>query len=93
MTTPDGGAGRSPIEYPAHYPLKIFGLAGQDFVAHVQALVERAAGVAVAEPPTVRQSQGGRYLSVTVVVVLTSEGQRLAVYQALEVDARVVYAL
>ena len=95
---PPNGDGRppgeaSPFKYPLRYPLKVIGLAADDFVAHAQALVERAAGVAAAEPPSVRASGGGRYLSVTVVVVLDSEERRLAVYQALRADARVVYAL
>ena len=93
MSPPDGGADRSPIRYPTRYPLKVFGLAADDFTAHVQALVEHAGGTGAVEPPTVRASQGGKYLAVTVVVVLTSEPQRLAIYQALRVDARIVYAL
>ncbi len=90
MGTPDG---RSPLTYPASYPLKVFGLAAEDFAAHVQALVERAAGAEVVEPATVRASEGGKYLAVTVVVELTSEPQRLAIYEALRVDARVIHAL
>ena len=93
MSPPDGGDARSPLQYPARYPLKVFGTAAEDFTAHVQALVERAAGVAPVEPPTVRASQGGRYQAVTLVVELASEAQRLAIYRALQVDARVVYAL
>lgn len=81
------------FEYPLRYPLKVIGLAADDFPAHAVALVERAAGAAAAEPPAVRASGGGRYLAVTVVVVLDSEARRLAVYAALRADARVVYAL
>lgn len=93
MSPPDGGAAPTPIRYPIRYPLKVFGLAADDFTAHVQALVERAAGTEAVEPPTARASQGGKYLAVTVVVELSSEPQRLAIYQALRVDARVVHAL
>jgi putative lipoic acid-binding regulatory protein len=90
----DGAPGQAArFEYPLRYPLKVIGLAADDFPAYAQALVERAAGVAAAEPPSARASGGGRYLSVTVVVVLDSEERRLAVYAALRVDARVVYAL
>jgi len=93
MTSPDGGAGRSPIRYPTRYPLTVFGLAADDFTAHVQALVEQAGATPAVEPPIARASQGGKYLAVTVVVELTSEPQRLAIYQALRADARIVYAL
>jgi putative lipoic acid-binding regulatory protein len=88
---PARGAGR--FEYPLRYPLKVIGLAADDFPDHAQALVERAAGAQAVEPRSVRASGGGRYLSVTVVVVLDSEARRLAVYEALRADARVVYAL
>jgi len=86
-----GGPGR--FEYPLRYPLKVIGLAAEDFPAHARALVERTAGGPAVEPPTVRASGGGKYLSVTVLVVLDSEARRLAVYQALRADPRVVYAL
>jgi uncharacterized protein len=88
---PAGGAGR--FQYPVRYPLKVIGLAAEDFPEHARTLVERAAGSPAVEPPSVRASGGGRYLSVTVVVLLDSEARRLAVYQALRADARVVYAL
>jgi putative lipoic acid-binding regulatory protein len=87
-----GGAGTG-FTYPQSYPLKIIGHAALDFADHARALVERAAGAEAVEPVTVRPSGGGRYLSVTVVVVLESEEQRLAVYAALKADSRVVFAL
>lgn len=87
---PYGGAR---FEYPLRYPLKVIGFAAEDFAAYAQALVERAAGSPAVEPPEQRASGGGRYLSVTVVVVLDSEARRLAVYEALRADPRVVYAL
>jgi putative lipoic acid-binding regulatory protein len=88
---PDGPGAR--FEYPLDYPLKVIGLAADDFPDHARRLVERATGGVVVEPPTVRASGGGRYLSVTVVVRLDSEAQRLAAYTALRADPRVVYAL
>jgi len=88
---PGGGGAR--FEYPLDYPLKVIGLAAGDFADHARALVERATGAVVVEPPTTRASGGGRYLSVTLLVPLTSEAQRLAVYAALRADPRVVYAL
>jgi len=79
--------------YPTEYPVKIFGLAAADFAAHAQALVERATGATATGEPLVRESSGGKYHAVTVVVVLTSEPQRLALYEALRADPRVVHAL
>ena len=79
--------------YPVEYPIKIFGLAGDDFAEHARRLVARVVGQAPPELVTVRISAGGKYHSVTVVVVLTSEPQRLALYEALRADPRVVHAL
>jgi len=89
MSPGDGPA----FSYPTEYPIKIFGLAAPDFAAHAVALVERATGTTATCPPQVRESSGGKYHSVTVVVILTSEQQRLALYEALREDARVVHAL
>lgn len=91
---PNGGGGQpSPFEYPVSYPVKVIGLAAADFEAHARRLVEGVAGSAATEPVTCRPSAGGKYLSVTVVVTLTSEPQRLALYAALRADPRVVHAL
>jgi hypothetical protein len=79
--------------YPTEYPVKIFGLSAPDFAAYAQALVERATGAEALAEPQIRPSSGGKYLAVTVTVILTSEPQRLALYVALRADPRVVHAL
>jgi putative lipoic acid-binding regulatory protein len=79
--------------YPVEYPVKIIGLAGDDFAEHARQLVERVVGKAPPEQVTVRASAGGKYLSVTVTVTLSSEPQRLALYEALRNDPRVVHGL
>jgi hypothetical protein len=81
------------FQYPVEYPIKIFGLAADDFPEHARRLVERVVGAAPAEQVTVRASSAGKYHAVTVVVTLTSEPQRLALYDALRADPRVVHAL
>lgn len=86
-----GATGR--FQYPVEYPIKIFGLAADDFPEHARRLVARVVGEAPPEQVTVRASAGGKYHSVTVVVTLTSEPQRLALYEALRADPRVVHAL
>jgi len=83
----------APFHYPLRYPVKVIGLAAADFVAHAVALVERAAGAPAEGAPEVKPSGGGKYLSVTVTVTLESEARRLAIYQALRGDPRVVFAL
>jgi putative lipoic acid-binding regulatory protein len=80
------------LEYPLRYTFKIMGLAADDFAEHARRLVAGVLGAPVAELTT-RQSSGGKYHSVSVVVRLESEVQRRAVYQALWEDGRVVYYL
>jgi putative lipoic acid-binding regulatory protein len=90
------GAGGPPpglIDYPAEYVFKIMGLAAEDFPEHALRLVSRVVSEVRAEGVTVRASSGGKYLSVSVTVVLRSEEQRLAVYAVLKDDPRVAYAL
>jgi uncharacterized protein len=84
------GAGFS---YPAEYAFKIMGLAADDFAEHALRLVARIVPDAAADRVTVRASSGGKYLSVTVTVLLRSEEDRVAVYRVLKADSRVVYAL
>ena len=87
------GAGGPGFEYPLEYTFKIMGLAADDFAEHARRLVARTVADVPAESVTVRASGGGKYLSVSVTVVLRTEAQRLAIYETLRVDARVVYAL
>ncbi len=79
--------------YPVEYPVKIIGLADDHFAEHARRLVARVVGEAPPEQVTVRASAGGKYHSVTVTVTLTSEPQRLALYEALRNDPRVVHGL
>jgi putative lipoic acid-binding regulatory protein len=85
--------GQSIITYPTDYPLKVIGAAADDFAVHVRSVIERAApGVSLGDP-ALRPSSGGKYLSVTIDARLESEAQRIAIYEALKGDPRVVYYL
>ncbi len=81
------------LVYPLEYAFKIMGLAADDFPQHALALVARVVQDVPPGRVTVRASGGGKYLSVTVIAVLQSEEQRVAVYAALKADDRIVYAL
>lgn len=93
MTSGPGGAPGAGFSYPTEYTFKIMGLAAEDFPEHARRLVARVISEVPAEAVSVRASSGGKYLSVSVNVVLRSEEERLGVYEALRGDARVVYAL
>jgi putative lipoic acid-binding regulatory protein len=84
---------RQGFEYPLEYPFKIMGLAADDFAEHARRLVARVVADVPAERVTVRASGGGKYLSVTVIALLRSEEERVAVYAVLKADPRVAYAL
>jgi putative lipoic acid-binding regulatory protein len=94
VTAANAGGGRGPaFEYPLEYTFKIMGLASDDFPEYARRIVARTVAEVPAEQVTVRASGGGKYLSVSVTVILRAEAERVAVYEALRVDARVVYAL
>jgi putative lipoic acid-binding regulatory protein len=91
----EGAAGPpgSGFSYPTEYTFKVMGLAADDFADHARKVVARVVVDVSAEGVTVRASGGGKYLSVSVTVVLRSEAERVAVYAELKKDPRVVYAL
>jgi len=81
------------LEYPLDYVFKVMGLTASDFPEHARALVARAAGGPEARLVQVRSSSEKKYQSVSISVLLASEAERRAVYEALRADARVVYYL
>jgi len=92
VKVPSGPAGPL-LEYPLDYVFKVIGLAAEDFVEYALGLVRYAGVEAAADGVTVRESSGGKYQSVSIVVRLSSEAERQAVYRALGADQRVVYYL
>ena len=80
------------VEYPTTYCFKVMGIRGPDFTDHIRQLFKLALAVessdqAITELP----SRQGKYVSLSVSVLLTSEEQRRAIYGSLHKDARVVY--
>ena len=93
MTEGAAGPPGSGFSYPTEYTFKVMGLAADDFAEHARRVVARVVVDVPSERVTVRASGGGKYLSVSVTVVLGSEAERVAVYAELKKDPRVVYAL
>ncbi|MCA9792642.1 MAG: DUF493 domain-containing protein [Candidatus Eremiobacteraeota bacterium] len=81
------------MEFPCSFQVKAMGLAGEDFVEHVVALVR--AQMASHEPHEVssRPSSGGKYWSVTVTIEARSRAQIDRIYQSLTDSDLVLYAL
>jgi uncharacterized protein len=73
----------SRIEYPADFPIKVFGRTAPGFAQAVLSVVHEHAPDFDATSMEMRTSRGGRYLSVTCVVRATSREQLDELYQAL----------
>ncbi|MFN0061917.1 MAG: YbeD family protein [Myxococcaceae bacterium] len=85
---------REPISYPTRYPFKVMGRADPTFSDHVRALVAKALKDDVVTPDlTEVTSREGKYVSVTITMLLRSEAERRAIYEALHADERIVYYL
>ena len=100
MTTGDGqspaeAAERKPlIEYPTPYTFKVMGKQEHGFREYVRLLFHRILGLEVSPDSMSEQSsREGRYLSVSVTVVLLSEEQRRHVYTELHKERRILYYL
>jgi len=82
------------IQYPTVYSFKVMGLQEDGFQEHVRQLFRRLLGSGVSPDSISEQpSSRGKYVSLTVAVVLLSEDQRKAIYEALHKDKRVLYYL
>lgn len=82
------------VEYPSVYTFKAMGRQAPDFTEYVLALFQRLLKKELGREVIREQpSSGGRYVSLSVSVLLESEEQRLSIYEALHRDERVVYYL
>jgi len=82
-----------PLVFPCHFPIKALGRAAPDFDALVVEIVRRHCPDLTENAVTHRLSQGGKWLSVTVVIRAQSRVQLDAIYQALTDHERVHLAL
>lgn len=73
----------SPIEYPQAFPIKVMGARHEQFVPAVTETARRYDPGFDAATVELRESRGGKYLSVTITVQATSRAQLDALYRAL----------
>lgn len=83
----------SVLEFPCEFPIKAMGLAADGFDALVLDIVRRHVPELKEQTLTLRSSQGGKYLSVTVVIEATSRAQLDAIYLDLTACEQVLMAL
>lgn len=83
----------SAIEFPCRFPIKIMGHATETFDVEVVAIVRRHCPDLAEGSVRTRASKEGRYVSVTVTVMATSQAQLDAIYQDLTASELVLMAL
>lgn len=78
----DGGPepGESPLVFPTDFPIKIMGMNQLEFEPLMIAIVQGHAPDLDVGTVEVRQSRGGKYLSLTVTVRAQSRAQLDAIY-------------
>lgn len=81
------------LEFPCRFPIKAAGKAGDDFDNLVLEIVRRHAPDFNQGAVSTRNSSGGKWVSVTVVIEATSKAQLDAIYRELSAHERVVWAL
>jgi uncharacterized protein len=81
------------LEFPCRFPIKAMGKTGEDFDSLVVQLVRRHAPDLNEAAVTLRESSGGKWVSVTIVIEATSKGQLDAIYRELSANEKVVWAL
>lgn len=81
------------LEFPCRFPIKAMGKDEDEFVAHVLNLVTPHFPEISEQDIKTRQSNGGKYISVTITVTATSKLQLDAIYYALTDSDRVLMAL
>lgn len=81
------------LEFPCQFPIKAMGRADDEFEALVITLVRKHAPDLHEGAVKTRDSQGGKYLSVTVTVTATSRDQLDNIYRELTACEQVLMAL
>jgi putative lipoic acid-binding regulatory protein len=81
------------LEFPCQFPIKAMGRAHDDFEAQVVSLVRKHVPDLGEAAVKCRDSQGGKYLSVTITVTATSREQLDNIYRELTACEEVLMAL
>lgn len=81
------------LKFPCSFPIKVMGLAAEDFDALVVMLVRRHFPDLSEDAVSTRLSRRGKYMAVTVTVEATSRLQLDDIYRELTRNDRVLMAL
>jgi len=81
------------IDFPCRYPVKIVGSNSIDFVARVTSIVREFDSELAEDDVKVRLSSGGKFCSVTCVIMATGEPQLKALHEELRTVSEVSLVL
>ena len=81
------------LEFPCRFPIKVMGKAEEGFESLVVEIVRRHSPDFDDTQVRVRQSSGGKWLSVTVTIEATGKDQLDAIYRELTSHERVAWVL
>ena len=81
------------IEFPTRFPVKAMGKTEDSFVEHVVSLVQPLIDDFENAEVESRDSNGGKFRSVTITFTARSRDQLDDVYRALTGDDRILYVL
>lgn len=81
------------LEFPCDYPVKAMGKTHPQLDNIVVEIIRKHAGDITEGAVTSKQSSGGKYTSITVVIEATSKKQLDAIYQELSSHDAVKYVL
>jgi uncharacterized protein len=88
-----GKQGDSLLEFPCDFPLKVMGIAAEDFDALVVAIVRRHVDDLREGAITAKESRNGKYVSLTVTIQAQSQQQLDDLYVELSTHQRVLMVL
>lgn len=81
------------LQFPCEYPVIAMGESHPELDSIVVGIVRRHAGDIAEVTVTSKQSSGGKYTSITVVIEATSKQQLEAIYQDLSGHEAIKYVL
>lgn len=81
------------IEFPCHFAIKVMGETHEAFSAIIVEAIQTLLPAFTAEHVEMRASSGGKYISLTCTVHVTSQDELDAVYRLLSAHPLVKFAL
>ncbi len=81
------------LEFPCEFPIKMMGRDTPEFHSVVRSLVEAYTGPLADESITAARSRKGQFVSITIVVPVTSKQQLDDIYRAITACDDVLMAL